>query len=236
VEPRPKLVAIIGPSGSGKTGLAVELCQHFNGEIISCDSKQVYRGMDTGTAKEKDLPVPQHLLDIKDPGQKITVAEYQQLAYQEIEHVISAGKQPFLVGCSMLYAESVLNGYTFDESAVAPRYQCLKMGISMEREELRRRIAARTEQWSTGGLLEEIKSLLAQGVSEVWLKSCGQEYRYFTELIEGKIDLETAKTKTNISLSQYAKRQYTWWRRHADVVWVQSAQEAKEQVGAFLQV
>jgi tRNA A37 N6-isopentenylltransferase MiaA len=217
VEPRPKLVAIIGPSGSGKTGLAVELCRHFNGEIVSCDSKQVYRGMDIGTAKEKNLPVRQHLLDIKEPGQKITVAEYQQLAYQEI------------------YAESVLNGYTFDESAVAPRYQCLKMGINLEREELRRRIAVRTEQWVAEGLLEEIKTLLVHGVSELWLKSCGQEYRYFTEYLQGEIDLETAKTKTNISLSQYAKRQYTWWRRHADVVWVDSAQEAKERVEAFLQ-
>jgi tRNA dimethylallyltransferase len=231
------VVAIIGPSGTGKTALAEQLALHFDGEIISSDSKQVYRGMDIGTAKEKQLKVPQHLIDIKNPGEKMTVAEYQALAYQAIDSCITRGKLPFLVGCSMLYAESVMNGYIFTpdgkSTEQSPRYAVLKLGILVERDELKKRLTARTDQWVEEGLLTEIRTLLDQGVPHTFLDHCGQEYRYFTAHLLGEIDLTTAKQLTNTSLNQYAKRQYTWWRRHDDIQWIASVDEAQSSIDVF---
>lgn len=235
--PLPTLIAIIGPTGSGKTALGEELAQRFLGEIVSADSKQVYRGMDIGTAKEKELAVPQHLLDIKEPGERMTVAEYQRLAYAVIDDILARGKQPFLVGASMLYAESVLEGYLFGGEKTKrrhPRYVSLKIGIALEREELKKRIAMRTERWIEEGLLEEIQTLLDREVSPGWLYQCGQEYRYFTHYLEGSLTLAEAIEKTNISLHQYAKRQYTWWRRHPDVHWVAGFADASSLIEEFL--
>lgn len=232
-----QLVAIIGPTGTGKTALAEALALHFDGEIISADSKQVFRGMDIGTAKEKELKVPQHLIDIKEPGERVTVAEYQGLAYAAIDECITRGKLPFLVGCSMLYAESVMNGYVFSGGGKSqkqkPRYHVKKIGIAVEREELTKRLATRTEKWIEEGLLEEISCLLESGVSRSFLDHCGQEYRYFTAHLKGEINLEKAIELTNISLNQYAKRQYTWWRRHDDIEWVTSVEEAQSSLDAF---
>jgi tRNA dimethylallyltransferase len=233
------LIAIIGPTASGKTALASSLAVTLGGELISADSRQVYRGMDIGTAKERNLPVPQHLIDIKDPEERMTVAEFQALAYKEINNIHAAGKIPFLVGGSGLYAEAVMSGYLFEESgkstASHPRYTSLKIGIAIEREELRKRVAARTSQWIEQGLLEEIKGLIQQGVSRDWIVSLGMEYRYFTLYLEGALSLEEAITKTNISINQFIKRQYTWWRRHANVHWVEGETEAEALVKAFLQ-
>jgi tRNA dimethylallyltransferase len=232
------LVAIVGPTGSGKSALAEQLALRFEGEIVSADSKQVYRTMDIGTNKELQLKVPQHLIDIKDPGEKVTVAEYQQLAYEVIDKLHEAGKLPLLVGASMLYAEAVLEGYIFAPSGKSarrqPRYRTLKLGIAMDRAELRRRQEERTSLWLEQGLLEEIRTLLERGVSPQWLHSCGQEYRYFTQHIQGEIPLAEAVRLTNISLNQYTKRQYTWWRRHPDIVWIPDVRAAEELVNRFL--
>jgi tRNA dimethylallyltransferase len=232
-----KLVAIVGPTGSGKTALGDYLAQRFSGEIVSADSKQVFRGMDIGTAKEKILKVPQHLIDIKNPGEKISVAEFHKLATAVIEDIFSRNKQPFLVGASMMYSESILEGYQFGgahKKEKNPQYDSLKVGIQVDRELLKERLATRTNQWLEDGLLEEIQSLLDGGVTPEWLYQCGQEYRFFSQYLLGELTLEEAITKTNISLNQYAKRQYTWWRRHDDLLWVKSNQEAEAAVAQFL--
>ncbi|MBU6389883.1 hypothetical protein KGQ71_05215 [Patescibacteria group bacterium] len=236
----PRIVAVIGPTASGKTALGCHLAHIFHGEIVSADAKQVYRGMDIGTAKEKDLPVGQHLLDIKNPGEKITVGEYQRLAYAVIDRLLSQDVLPFLVGGSGLYAESVLNGYIFAGNGEKSRrqksrYQSLKLGITLPRQELRQRVADRTERWLQDGLLDEITRLLAAGVEPEWLSWCGQEYRYFTAYLLGEIGLEEAVAKTNTSINQFIKRQYTWWRRHPDVIWVSGGQEAEAAVRRFLE-
>lgn len=233
----PKIVAVIGPTASGKTALGVSLCQQFNGELISADAKQVYRGMDIGTAKEKDLPVPQHLIDILNPGQKITVGEYQKMAYRVIDEVLAAEQLPVLVGGSGLYVESVTDGYLFGgpgSREKQPRYNVLKIGIQLEREELLARVQQRTARWLEEGLLTEIKDLFDKGVSPKWLDHCGLEYRYFTQHILGNLSLEEAEKLTNIALRQFIKRQYTWWRRHSDVHWVKETTEAITLTKAFL--
>lgn len=231
--PLPFLVAIIGPTGTGKTALAEGLALEFKGELVSADSKQVYKGMDIGTAKEKNLKVPQHLIDLINPGERITVGQFQKLAFQTIDEILTRQNLPILVGCSMLYSEAVMEGYQFggkDQKQKKPRYRVLKLGIAWEREVLLRRIDQRTSTWVEAGLLGEIQRLLNQGVEPNWLEQCGQEYRFFTRHLLGQISLEEAIRLTNISLHQYVKRQYTWWRRsnNQDVKWIKNLAEAAD--------
>jgi tRNA dimethylallyltransferase len=230
IEPTlPKILAVVGPTASGKTALGAFLCAELGGEIVSADAKQVYKGMDIGTAKELDLPVPQHLLDIKEPGQTITVAEYQGLAYEVIDGLLAKDILPVLVGGSGLYAESVLEGYEFAGKGAkqkSPRYSSLKLGIDIDRELLKGRVKERVARWLHEGLLDEIDSLLASGISREWLESCGMEYKYFTQYRLGEISLEEATELTATSTNQFIKRQYTWWRRHDDVRWVRDKEEA----------
>ncbi len=111
-----KLAAIVGPTASGKTSLAIELAPRINGEIISCDSMQVYRGMDIGTAKagalERSL-VPHHLIDVVDIYQDFNVAQYQRLAQAAITHINDRGRLPLLVGGTGLYYQAVVDNYRF---------------------------------------------------------------------------------------------------------------------------
>jgi tRNA dimethylallyltransferase len=236
----PRIVAIVGATGSGKTALGEELALRFKGEIVSADAKQIYQGMDIGTAKELNLKVKQHLIDFKEPGQKITVYEYQQLAYSVLDELLKNHKQPFLVGGSGLYVEAVTEGYVFASqttlktSRSSPRYQVLKIAIQIDREQLKKRVEIRTRQWLQQGLLEEIEKLLASGVSLDWLVSCGMSYKYFPQYLNGTISLEEAVLRTNTETNQYIKRQYTWWRRHSDLNWVNDKSEALALVDSFI--
>jgi tRNA A37 N6-isopentenylltransferase MiaA len=237
MEELPKIIAVIGPTASGKTALGVRLAEEFGGAIVSADAKQVYRGMDIGTAKERGLFVPQYLIDFKQPGEPVAVGEYQSLAYAKIDELLAANTLPILVGGSGLYAESVLEGYIFGGKGSKLknlRYQSLKLGIAVERGELRRRVAARTHSWLEQGLLEEIGRLLSEGVSAEWLKSCGMEYRYFTAYQLGEISLDEAVRLTDGSQGQFIKRQYTWWRRHSNVQWVTCDTDIIQLVNNFL--
>ncbi|MBA7633099.1 tRNA dimethylallyltransferase [subsurface metagenome] len=108
------LVAIVGPTGAGKSQLALHLAQTFNGEIVSADSRQVYRYMDIGTAKpsQKELSlVPHHLINIVNPDEDFSLAQYQELAYKAIEDIQRRNKLALLVGGSGLYIWSVLEGW-----------------------------------------------------------------------------------------------------------------------------
>ncbi len=108
------LIAIVGPTGIGKSRLALRLAETFNGEIVSADSRQVYRHMDIGTAKPapKDLSlVPHHLINIVNPDEDFSLAQYQRLAYAAIEDIQQRHKLALLVGGSGLYIWSVLEGW-----------------------------------------------------------------------------------------------------------------------------
>jgi len=108
------LVAIVGPTGIGKSRLALRLAQAFNGEIVSADSRQVYRYMDIGTAKPnpRELSLaPHHLIGIVNPDENFSLAQYQALAYQAIRDIRQRQKLPLLVGGSGLYVWTVLEGW-----------------------------------------------------------------------------------------------------------------------------
>ena len=110
----PILISVVGTTASGKSSLGIDLAEHFGGEVVSADSRQVYRGLDLGTGKvtkEEIRGVPHHLLDIIDPNTPFSMAEYQSLAYEAIDGIIARGKLPFLVGGTGLYARAVTSGY-----------------------------------------------------------------------------------------------------------------------------
>jgi tRNA dimethylallyltransferase len=110
----PPLVVIVGPTAVGKTTLSLHLADALGGEIISADSRQVYRGMDIGTAKAtaaERAQVPHHLIDVVDPDETLTLAEFQELAYAAIDAVLARGRVPLLVGGSGQYVRAVVEGW-----------------------------------------------------------------------------------------------------------------------------
>ena len=113
-----KLIVILGPTASGKTDLSVELAKKFNGEIISADSRQVYKGMDIGAGKitKKEMQgIPHHLLDIASPKKRFSVIQYQKLALSAIKKIQEKNKIPFLVGGTGFYIQSVVDGIIIPE-------------------------------------------------------------------------------------------------------------------------
>jgi tRNA dimethylallyltransferase len=119
-----KVIVILGPTSGGKTKLAVSLAQKFNGEIVSADSRQVYKGMDIGTGKDLaeykigNKKIKYHLIDVVSPKTEFNLAKYQKLAYQAIDDILSRGKLPIIAGGSGLYIQSIVDGYQL--SAVKP--------------------------------------------------------------------------------------------------------------------
>ncbi len=110
----PPLIAIVGPTAVGKTATAIRLCGDFDGEIISSDSRQVYRGLDIGTAKptpEERAAAVHHLIDVVDPNQVLGLAEYQALAYAAINEVSARKRVPFLVGGTGQWVRAVIEGW-----------------------------------------------------------------------------------------------------------------------------
>ena len=118
MEERKKIIVICGPTASGKTGLSIVLAQQFGGEIISADSRQVYKKLDVGTAKataEEQAAVPHHLVDFLEPDQPYNVEIFTRLAKDKIDEICSRGKLPIIAGGTGLYIESLVNGITFTE-------------------------------------------------------------------------------------------------------------------------
>ncbi len=121
-----RLVAIVGPTATGKSRLAFRLAQDFNGEIVSADSRQVYRHMDIGTAKpgRQELSlVPHHLIEIVNPDEDFSLAQYQHLAYQAIAGIQEQSKLPLLVGGSGLYLWAVLEGWGIPQVPPDPEFR-----------------------------------------------------------------------------------------------------------------
>lgn len=127
-----KMITVLGPTASGKTTLAVHLARQLNGEILSADSRQVYRQMDIGTGKDLaeynigDTTIPYHLIDTREPGDKYTLFDYQHDFHKAYQEVLDRGKTAILCGGTGLYIESVLKGYHLPD---VPPNQALRLAL-----------------------------------------------------------------------------------------------------------
>ena len=115
---KPKIVAVVGTNASGKSALGIRLAKQFEGEIISADSRQVFRGLDLGSGKvttEEMQGVPHYLIDVREPGEFFSMADFQKMSYEKIEEIRARKHLPMIVGGTGLYVDSVLDGYQLSD-------------------------------------------------------------------------------------------------------------------------
>ena len=241
-------MVILGPTAVGKTALAARVCAQTGGEIISADSRQVYRGMDIGTGKDladyvvDGRQVPYHLIDIVDAGARYNVALYQKAFQQAYDDIRRRGKIPVLCGGSGLYIEAVIKEFDFKSSPVAyqspPVLRVLCVGLALPRELRRERITARLRQRLDNGLVEEARRLLRSGVTVDDLLAYGLEYKYLALYLTGKLSYDEMAEQLNVAIHQFAKRQMTWFRgmerRGVPIHWIDATLPVAEQVRQVL--
>jgi tRNA dimethylallyltransferase len=288
------LIAIVGPTGSGKSALALRVARAFSGEIVNCDSLQLYRGFDIGTAKTPPHVregIPHHLLDVLDPPVRYSAGDYARSARAVLADISGSGKLPVIVGGTGFYLRALLDGLPplpvreetlrvrlaareqrrpgslhrlltrldpqaasrihrrdvqkvmralevrlLTGAALLPQqvaeplagYAPLILGLSPDRERLAEAIRARTARMFEAGLIEEVRGLLAHGCTgaEKPFESLG--YRHALAFIQGRLTLPDAISQCEIETRQYAKRQWTWFRRDQRVHWLEGFGEDPE--------
>jgi tRNA dimethylallyltransferase len=169
------LLVILGPTASGKTRLGVELCRELNGEVISADSRQVYRGMDIGTGKDLEEygEISCHLINIVDPGYEFNLFEFQRRFYDVFENIGKRGKLPVLVGGTGLYLDAVLRSYRLVEVPPNPELRA-ELGELSEDELTARLLRLKPEQHNTTDTIDRDRLTRAIEIAE-GEKNAGQE-------------------------------------------------------------
>ena len=289
----PALIVVEGTNASGKSGLGVELAARFGGEIVSADSRQVFRGLDLGSGKiapEEMKGVRHHLIDVREPGEFFSMHDFQRLAYEAIEDIRARGKTPFLVGGTGLYVASITEGYVMSNRAPdlsyraeletyatpelyrmlteklpgieidprnrnrvmrvleklhdgddfaarnAPRYDCLKLGVTWPRPVLRARIDERLERRMKAGMIDEVRGLIDRGVSVEFLMKLGLEYRFITQYLTGEIQAENEMQELlATAIKQFAKRQMIWFRRDKSIHWLDMTADPLAEAAALIE-
>lgn len=228
-----KLICILGPTASGKTRYAVRLAEEMAGkglrcEIISADSRQVYRGMDIGTGKDlaEYGDIPYHLIDIAAPGTQYNVHSFCRDFEAAAKDIRSRDAFPILCGGTGLYISAVTGGYDFENrkplsAAAAPDGSTFFIGTLVSREERNAKIDARLRARLQEGLVEEVRSLLdgsnpacadSGAVPAETLLGYGLEYKFVTLYLQGELAEDELFTKLSTAIHQFAKRQMTWFR------------------------
>lgn len=215
------LLVLLGPTASGKTALAVDLAKRLNGEIISADSRQIYKGLDIGTGKDllEYGDVPYHLIDNHVLGDHYSVAHFQKEAIDAIQEVLRRGKQPILCGGTGLYIEALLANYSFShvphflDKLILFDLPYHVFGLNPELGIRRARISARFQARLAVGLIEEVEVLLAQGALEADFIRLGLEYKWIVRYLRGEITRERFEEGLEVAIHQFAKRQMTYFRK-----------------------
>jgi len=228
-----KTIVIVGPTGSGKTGVGIEIAKEVGGEIISADSRAIYKGMDIGTAKpslEEQDGVPHWGIDLVEPGERFTVADWKAYAEQKIQEIRARGKVPMVVGGTGLYVDALVYNYQFTEEAkksYADRKEIgtefLMVGIKWTDVELRERLVKRVNKLFNKDLYKEVKEVVKKhGWDNQAMKSIF--YQFVWQYLRGECSLEEAKEKAVLGDWHLAKRQMTWFKRNPQIVWLKLAE------------
>lgn len=228
-----KTIVILGPTASGKTGVSIEIAEKIGGEIISADSRAIYRGMELGTAApsiEEQAGVPHYGIGIVEPDERFTVADWKQFAEEKIQEIRSRGKIPMVVGGTGLYIDALIYDYSFseqkkldqsDRKEVCSNY--LTIGIKWEPEQLRERIAARADKLFVQELFAETENLVAKyNWNTQAMKS--NIYQFAWGYLQGEYNLEEAKKLFILDDWHLAKRQLTWFKRNKKIKWLPLAE------------
>ena len=309
-----RLLVVGGPTAVGKTRLAVEIAHSLGSEILSADSRQVYRGLDLGTGKDLDEysavdpPAPYHLIDIADPDEIYTLFRFQQDCYRVIRRLaederVRSGAVPLIMaGGSGLYVEAIVKDYRITDvpedpelrrelrlvpledlldrllhsdpqlaarTDTANRERVIRaleiaaaasrgpvptsepLGLDLEsrvyairvdRGILRRRIRSRLESRMADGMVDEVRGLLAAGLTHHRLERLGLEYREIGAYLAGRKNRFQLIDDLAVAICRFAKRQETWFRgmekRGTPITWIEPGDaerilaDAKEWVGA----
>lgn len=248
------LIVIVGETASGKTALGIELAQKFNGEIICADSRTIYKGMDIGTAKptaKEQALVHHHLLDIRNPAESYSAAQFQADANRLIEDITQRDKVPIMVGGSGLYIDAVLYGYMFSQSPGrdplnqrhAPkeahptntvlRENTLIVGVQRDREDLEARIRDRAQGMLDAGLVEEVRRLVDTYGRDAPAFN-GICYQFFADFLNGALSLDEAIEKFVQGDKVLAKKQRTWFKRNKSIQWLNDPSKAVAITTTFL--
>ena len=271
------VVVITGPTASGKTSLAIKLAKLFNGEIISADSRAIYKHIDIASAKpsiEEREGIAHWGFDLVEPGDKFTAADFKEYAYAKIDKILSRGNIPFLVGGTGLYIDSVVYDYEFggqmdeefrqklnkktleelqnyiichkirppenyknkrylvraiEKSKTEKSKRCVKnnsynfivVGITTDRNELRKRIFERNQQFFNTGIIEEAKNI-AQKYGWDSEAMTANAYPLIREYLAGELVKNDLIEKMSIRDWRLAKRQLTFMRRNKKIKWLSS--------------
>ena len=286
----------------GKSAAGVYLARRFGGEIINCDSMQVYRGFDIGTDKptpEMRKLVPHHLLDIAEASDQFTAADFVRQALAAVRLIEERDRLPFVVGGTGLYLKALLDGlfpgpgrdtelrrklekeagetglqslrrkleevdpgyarligekdkvriiralevfyltrkpiseHFEDTRSEVADFHLFKIGLQLERKELYRRIEERVDRMFQGGIVGEVRSLLAAGVEESAPPFRALGYKHVLAHLKAAISLDEAGRLTKQDTRHYAKRQISWFRKMAGVSWLPTGDHAS--LAAFLE-
>ena len=224
-----KTLVIVGPTASGKTGLAVEVAREIGGEVISADSRAIYKGMDIGTAKptvEEMGGVKHWGIDLVEPGERFTVADFKKYTLGCIADIKRRGKVPIIVGGTGLYVDAVIYGYQFSDVAKKTCSDRTEMdagyvvvGIRWDKDVLRQRIRQRADNIFEQDIIGETERLAKRyGWGSQAMKS--NIYPIVQEMTEGKITESEAKELFELEDWHLAKRQMTWFARNKDIKWM----------------
>jgi len=282
------LPVVLGPTGSGKSDLAIRIALEVGGEIVNCDSLQLYRGFDVGTAKVREAErcgVPHHLIDLIGPDQVFTAGDYSRVATSALREIATRGRVPIVAGGTGFYLRALLEGLFSGptrDSAIRERlqrreaerpgsmhrilarldpaaaarihpndknktmralevrllagtpisslfasgrsaltgFQAIKLGLDPPRELLYQALDARAVHMFEQGLIDEVRRLLASGVSPQAKPFESLGYKQALQVLQGRLTPQEALASTQLETRRYAKRQLTWFRKEPGVNWL----------------
>ena len=282
------VLVIVGPTGIGKTDIAIEISKRISSEIVSADSRQIYRFMDIGTSKPSKETLekyPHHFINILNPDEDYSAGQFAKEARKVIERISNRRNIPLITGGSGLYIKALLEGFfgadfrddiirkqlqqklkekgyknlynelekvdphgatqihpnntkrvlrnlevyyitgkpisEFQKSQNDPaNFKWIKFGLSINREQLYKRINQRVDKMLEEGLIDEVESILKKGYSPELNSLNSVGYKEAIHYLNGKISLEDCIDLIKQNTRNYAKRQIIWYRREKDIQWI----------------